>query len=134
MMRCMNCNRDVEDDAKFCPYCGSRLSYGQQTYSSEYTTQFAQQGSYTSPYNYAAQGNASGYNAQARPAGYNENSVGLDILSFLFPIVGLVLYLSYKDDEPNKAKGVGLCALVSFILGLIGSVFLFGLSALGSAL
>ena len=41
------------------------------------------------------------------------------ILSFIFPIVGLVLFLVWKNDKPTVAKSCGLCALVSFILSFV---------------
>jgi len=49
----------------------------------------------------------------------DKNSVGLNILGFLFPIIGLILYLSYKNKTPIKAKNIGICALVGFVIGFI---------------
>ncbi|MCM1286570.1 MAG: DUF5067 domain-containing protein [Acetobacter sp.] len=45
-------------------------------------------------------------------------SVGLAILSYLIPIVGLILYLTKKDDKPKTAKVCGKCALASFIINI----------------
>ena len=36
---------------------------------------------------------------------------GLGIICFLVPIVGLILYLVWKDSTPMKAKGAGKAAL-----------------------
>lgn len=49
-------------------------------------------------------------------------NVGLAILSFLFPIVGLILFLVKKNDKPKTAKACGICALVSFLLGIVFSI------------
>ena len=55
----------------------------------------------------------------------NENYTLFKVLSFLIPIVGLVLFLVWKDSEPEKAKACGKWALigfvVSFVLGIISS-------------
>lgn len=43
---------------------------------------------------------------------------GLGILCFLFPIVGLILYLVWKDSTPEKAKGAGKAALWGVGIGV----------------
>lgn len=48
----------------------------------------------------------------------DENSTGLNVLSFFFPIVGLILYIVYNEKLPTKAKGVGKWALIGFIINL----------------
>ncbi|MCH5321107.1 MAG: hypothetical protein J1E36_05050 [Eubacterium sp.] len=64
------------------------------------------------------------------PQGYNQPpqeekaSVGLAILSFIIPIVGLILFLTKKNDRPKTAKACGICALVSFILGIVSSIIM----------
>ena len=44
-------------------------------------------------------------------------SIGLRILSFLFPIVGLVLFCVFLGSEPTSAKSYGLWGLVGCIAG-----------------
>lgn len=46
-------------------------------------------------------------------------SVGLAILSYLIPIVGLVLYLTKKTERPKTAKVCGKCALASVIINFV---------------
>lgn len=48
---------------------------------------------------------------------------GWGFLGFLFPIVGLVLYLVWKDERPKRAKSIGIGAIVGCVLSLIGSIF-----------
>lgn len=50
---------------------------------------------------------------------------GLGIICFLFPIVGLILYLVWKDTMPNKALGAGKAALWGFIISMVLSVLYF---------
>jgi hypothetical protein len=52
------------------------------------------------------------------------------------PIVGLVLYLVWKDSKPRAAKGVCTWAIVGFVLGIVlyilGMVLGLGASLLGA--
>jgi hypothetical protein len=61
-------------------------------------------------------------------------STGLNIISFLIPLVGLIIYLTQKDQFPVKAKSSGKSALwgvgVSFALGII--TFIISLSMINS--
>lgn len=50
---------------------------------------------------------------------YDGNSIGLNILSFLLPIVGFILYLVWQGSHPVKAKGCGIWALVSFTISVL---------------
>lgn len=49
-------------------------------------------------------------------------STGLNVLSFLFPLVGLILYLVFLDKTPIKARSIGKSALIGFIIGVVLSV------------
>ena len=56
--------------------------------------------------------------------------MGFAILGFLIPLVGLILYLIYKDQAPLKAKSAGKGALISFCIGLFFSV-IYGIAIMG---
>ena len=53
-------------------------------------------------------------------------STGLNIISFLIPIVGLIIYLTEKDKAPKKASSAGKAALwgvgISILLGVISVI------------
>lgn len=53
-------------------------------------------------------------------------NVGLAIVSFLIPVVGLVLYLTQKQEKPKTAKACGkaalACVIISFVFGIISGV------------
>lgn len=52
------------------------------------------------------------------------SSFGWAFLGFLFPIVGLILFLIWKDESPLKAKSCGKGALVSVIVSAaIGIIY-----------
>ena len=63
-------------------------------------------------------------------------SAGFSVLSFFIPLVGLILYLVWKDTYPLKAKGCGKWALIGFIVNICVSI-LYGIIVgvlLGSAM
>ena len=54
-------------------------------------------------------------------------STGLNIVCFLIPLVGLIIYLTEKDKSPKKASSAGKAALwgvgVSVVLSIISIIF-----------
>lgn len=73
--------------------------------------QFEQQGQYNP-------------NMGTMPQQEEKANVGLAILSFIIPLVGLILFLTKKDKQPKTAKACGICALVCFLLGIISSIIM----------
>lgn len=49
-------------------------------------------------------------------------SFGFAILGFLIPLVGLILYLVWKDTTPQKAKSCGKGALIGVIVSVVFSI------------
>ena len=49
----------------------------------------------------------------------DESNTGLNILSFLFPWAGWVLYFVYKSESPKKAKGCLKWAWIGVACGII---------------
>ncbi len=47
------------------------------------------------------------------------------LLGFCIPIVGLILFLIWKDQKPNTAKAAGIGALVSVIIAVVCYVLMF---------
>lgn len=48
---------------------------------------------------------------------------GWAVLGFFFPIVGLILYLVWRDTKPLSAKAAGRGALIGFVVGVLLYVF-----------
>lgn len=48
----------------------------------------------------------------------DSGSVGWAFLGFFFPIVGLILYLVWKEERPKTAKMVGRGALINVIVSV----------------
>lgn len=65
----------------------------------------------------------------APAAGKDEPNKGLNIISFLLPIVGAVMYLIYHEKEPKKAAAIGKWALYGLGFAVICYVLLSACSA-----
>lgn len=93
-MYCRFCGKEIEDGARFCPYCGK-----------------AQQDVQAPP------------PPQQKAVDPNDApSAGFAVLGFFFPIVGLILYLVWMDTMPQRARSCGKGALISVIVGVAGGV------------
>ena len=69
---------------------------------------------------------------QAIPAAGDASSMGFTVLSFFFPLVGLILYLIWKDQHPLKAKSCGKGALTGVIVLVVLCILMFGLIVLAA--
>ena len=67
-----------------------------------------------------------GYSSQSNDSG----SFGWAVLGFFIPLVGLILWLVWKDSKPKSAKMSGIGALVG--VGISVLWWLVGMSMLGS--
>lgn len=57
---------------------------------------------------------------------YNDNGGFLwGLLGCCIPIVGLILFLVWKDQKPKTAKAAGIGALVSVILAVLYYIVVF---------
>lgn len=52
----------------------------------------------------------------------DHKSFGYALLGFCIPLVGLILYLVWKDTTPLKAKSAGKGALISVTLGIVFTI------------
>lgn len=50
---------------------------------------------------------------------------GWGVLGFFLPIVGLVLFLIWKDEKPRSAKFAGIGALISAGVGIVIAILYF---------
>ena len=76
-----------------------------------------------------------GYSYYDANSELNTNSTGLNIVSFLFPLVGLILFLVYIDKAPIRSKGCGKWALIGVVVNaiVIPLLYFFGFVTLISA-
>ncbi len=98
-MFCKNCGKEVGDQAAYCPFCGSTLSDDAEK---------------------NAQAQRPAYEAQQPyPPVQDSGSAGWGVLGFFIPLVGLILFLVWKDSKPRSAKAAGVGALVSVIVYVV---------------
>ena len=53
------------------------------------------------------------------PAVVDKGGFGWGLLGWCLPIVGLILFLVWKDTKPKTAKAAGIGALVSVIIAVV---------------
>ena len=85
-MYCKNCGERISDEAIACPKCGAA------------TDNFKKQRAV-----------APAHREDDAPNG------GFAALSFFVPVAGLILYLVWGDDMPQRARSCGKGALAGFI-------------------
>jgi len=49
----------------------------------------------------------------------DKGGFGWGLLGFLVPVIGLFLYLIWKDDKPLTAKAIGLGAIIALVTGIV---------------
>lgn len=71
-------------------------------------------------------------NPQVTPAVVDNGGFGWGLLGFLIPIVGLILFLVWKDTKPKTAKAAGKGALISVIASVVIYIITFVIGVAGS--
>ncbi len=103
MAFCRVCGNEMHDSAIVCTKCGvATANYG----------------------NGNINGNINNQNTQIVDTG----GFGWGLLGCCIPMVGLILFLIWKDERPNTAKSAGIGALVAAILMVLYFVAVFGLA------
>ena len=59
------------------------------------------------------------------PPVVDNGGIGWGLLGCCIPVVGLVLFLVWKDTKPKTAKAAGIGALVSVIVVVLYYIFIF---------
>lgn len=108
-MFCKSCGVQASEGTKFCQNCGAQLGNGE---TAQYGVGYCQ------------------YNAQSIKEKAN---TGLVILSIIFPIIGIILFFTQKESEPNAHKTYLKAALISIGVSFGLSILLAGCS-LGATL
>lgn len=69
---------------------------------------------------------------QNTPAVVDNGGFGWGLLGFCFPVVGLILFLVWKDNKPRTGKAAGKGALISVIVSVVLYVITMALGIAGS--
>ena len=109
-MYCRNCGQELNENDRVCPACGtpvSNIKEEQKTYSYNETAQGA-------PHN--------------GPQTYEDSgSAGWGFLGCCFPLVGLILFLVWKDNKPRSAKSAGIGAIIGVVITIVLTLIFFAL-------
>lgn len=128
-MYCRNCGAPLADNAVVCARCGATVTPPAPPPGTQQPYQSQQQPYHPPYYQYP-------YGQQPYPQQEDRPSAGFHVLAFFFPIVGLILYLVWKDQKPRCAHAIGKWALIGFIantiliiIGIVFSLLLYSVAA-----
>lgn len=99
MKYCEYCGTQLEDNDNFCFNCGTKCEKIV---------------------------NNNNYNNYYMPNNTNiddQSVFGYNLLSFFIPLIGIILYVSWKQEYPVKAKNCFKWAIIGFIVNLILNMF-----------
>ncbi len=99
-MICNNCGAQIDDNATVCEKCGATQNGGAQNETSQYSSSQYSTPQYSAPVD-------------------DNGGFGWGLLGCCIPLVGLILFLVWKDTKPNTAKAAGIGALVSVIIYVV---------------
>lgn len=137
-MFCSNCGAKLIENAKFCASCGHPVGDFTQepNHNHNGTTDFVGQNFVPPTPNSYGQHNNVGNNqpyGYHSPNHYNESGsmFGWGVLGFFVCVVGLILFLVWRQERPRASKAAGIGALIGvifyFIFGIIYSVIIVNL-------
>ena len=118
MKNCNNCGAEIDEGSIYCPYCGARYdTKAKKENKQEQKTCYG--GSYDPRYGYIPD-----YGSYDVPS-LEGRSAWVAVLSFILPIVGLILWHTWKYSKPGKSASAanGALAGVSFAIPLAGAFF-----------
>lgn len=117
-MYCRNCGELLNDNDKVCPACGTPVegrssngySYDQAKGAPNGGTQYYNGGTTQQTYQYSG--------PEYQPSA-DSGSFGWGILGCCLPLVGLILFLIWKDTKPMSAKNAGIGAIVGVVISVL---------------
>lgn len=144
-MYCSNCGKEIADDEKFCHNCGSEtaLNTNKQNYQDvrsftntnvircRFCDKFIPEKSVGCPYC----GNI--VNPQMGQASHNPNPQAKNdspsflwgLFAFILPLAGIVLYLLWHKEYPERCasilKGIIVCIVLGVISGILATIIYF---------
>ncbi|MCL1840457.1 MAG: hypothetical protein FWF75_01725 [Propionibacteriaceae bacterium] len=91
-------------------------AYGSAPQPDPYAQQYAAQPPYGAP-QYSGAGNVAPVSTASQEMG--AAGVVVAILSFLIPLLGLIMFLVWRKTYPIRARWAGILAIISVVIGII---------------
>ncbi|WP_455502021.1 zinc-ribbon domain-containing protein [Gemmiger sp.] len=144
-MLCPKCGKEIQEDTKFCPNCGTKVEQKEETLEDILSgnVKSAAESMNTNANNMKFCSHCGkqilkdavvcphcGCATESKASVTDEPNKGLNIISFLLPIVGAILYLVYHEKEPKKAAALGKWALYGLGFSVICYVLLVACAAM----
>ena len=107
MAFCKNCGSQINDGTMICPKCGASQNSGAN-------------------YNYSG--------GMPPRNSYDNGGFGWGLLGCCIPLVGLILFLVWKDEKPVTAKTAGMGALISVCITVVFYIIAIVLGIASSAM
>lgn len=109
--KCMHCGAPVNEGDAYCGYCGSPITAGSSAYSEEgeyFATRpdSTEASSGSSPFSNTAGKSGQVFNSFDSGSAGGEASTFQKIVAFLFPFIGLIMYLIKRRSAPATAKSL----------------------------
>lgn len=126
-MYCRNCGALNADTSKYCESCGEKLNDNTESgmpVEQEAPAISEQTLSEDAPVINQTTKEDAPTTIQSEPS-QDASSVGLGILCFFFPVVGLVLFLVWRENLPKRAKSCGIGALIGAGVGALLTIIYF---------
>lgn len=135
-MYCRNCGEKLNDNDRVCPACGTPVNNThERTYGADNGYEAPKTG--TQYYNNGTSHQEYSYSGPEYQGSADTGSIGWGFLGCCIPLVGLILFLVWKDTKPLSAKKAGIGAIIGVVCGLIIYLLLIamgiGIGALGLA-
>lgn len=133
-MICPKCGNKIDENMRYCGVCGADTQ-GTEPRSAEQPQQTQQNGYYDYNQQYNRNYNQS-YNANYNQYGYNQGfprpddkpDTLMNVLSFFFPIVGIILYFIERETKPARSKAALKWSLISIGVSVVFCVLMFAVS------
>lgn len=130
---CSLCGASNDENSKFCTSCGAPFSTEKTNASYSENTHYVNGNQPYNSYSDSKQNSYQNmYNSQNNNSCNNTYSSQNDkpdtlynVLSFLIPLAGLIIFLSEKDKSPKKARSAAKFALISVAVRAVAYVIIF---------